>query len=311
MARVLITGGTGLVGRALTKLFSGRGYQVIILSRQAMHSDDPQVSYATWDISRQYIDADAIESADYIVHLAGAGVADKRWTSARKQEIRDSRVLSSQLLEKYLLQQPHKVKKFISASATGFYGEDNGKEPFTENMQAHDDFLGNTCSQWEESVHAIRRNTGIPTVIFRTGIVLSREGGAIREFYKPLKLGFATILGNGEQMVSWIHIQDLVRLYFNAIVNDALEGTFNAVAPRPVSNRELISAMAKAAKGRSFITVHAPKFMLKLALGEMSIEVLKSCTVSSKKIQSTGFQFSYPAIEDAMAQLFLKRGAQD
>lgn len=301
MDTVLITGGTGLIGRALTSLLLEKGYKVIVLSRKKMSSDHPQLRYASWDLKRKTLDTTALQEADHIIHLAGAGVADARWTKARKQEIIDSRVQSSQLLFDQLRQHSNKVKKVISASATGYYGPYTD-HAFTENDPPANDFLGTTCKAWEDSVRQME-SLGKKVIIFRTGIVLSLKGGALKEFHKPLKLGFATVMGSGDQFVSWIHLQDLVRLYFNAIVNDRLNGVYNAVAPHPVTNQELVTSLAHAAKGNSFITVHAPAFALKLALGEMSIEVLKSVKVSSAKIQQTGFQFSYPVVQEAMKQL--------
>ncbi|KAA2240617.1 TIGR01777 family protein [Chitinophaga agrisoli] len=306
MDTVLITGGSGLVGQALTQLLTEHGYKVIILSRHP-HKEDTTLSnslvtYAGWDLRRQTIDLNALQEADYIVHLAGANVADKRWTAAFKKEIVDSRTQSIELLFNNLQQHPNKVKKFISASGTGFYGE-NRNGAFTETDPPATDFLGQTCVAWEEGVRKME-SLGKKVVIFRTGMALSTKGGALKEFQKPLQFGFATILGNGEQWVSWIHIHDLVRLYFNAIVNPALDGTFNAVAPAPVPHKELVLSMARVVKGKSFITIHVPAFALKLGLGEMSTEVLKSCQVSSKKIQDTGFVFSYPDINAAMEQLF-------
>lgn len=303
METVIITGGSGLVGQALTRLLQERGYQVIIFSRKAALHAPAGIRYAQWNITQQTYDRDAIAQADYIVHLAGASVSDKRWTAARKQEITNSRIQSSALLYKALQETPNKVKKVISASATGFYGEFSGK-PFTENDPPAGDFLGATCVSWEKEVQRIGE-LGKKVIIFRTGLVMSREGGALPEFLKPLRFGFATILGNGEQWVSWIHLQDLVRLYFNAIVNDRLQGVYNAVAPQPVPHRELILSMAKAAKGKSFMTTYVPAFALKLAMGEMSVEVLKSVKVSSQKIQDMGFVFSYPTVRDAMEQLFM------
>lgn len=301
MDTVLITGGSGLIGRALTSLLLEKGYKVIILSRKKMSSDHPQLRYATWDLKHKTLDTTALQEADHIIHLAGAGVADARWTASRKQEIVDSRVQSSQLLFDQLRQHPNKVKKVISASATGYYGAYTD-HAFTENDPPANDFLGTTCKAWEDSIRQVE-TLGKKLIIFRTGIVLSLKGGALKEFYKPLKLGFATVMGSGDQFVSWIHLQDLVRLYFNAIVNDRLNGVYNAVAPHPVTNQELVTSLAQAAKGKSFITVHVPAFALKLALGEMSIEVLKSVKVSSARIQQTGFQFSYPVVKEAVTQL--------
>ncbi|UYQ93323.1 TIGR01777 family oxidoreductase [Chitinophaga horti] len=304
MDTILVTGGTGLVGRALTSFLLERGYRVIILTRKPGYSDHPQLSYAQWDPAAGTLEAGVLQQADYIVHLAGAGVSDHRWTAAYKQQILDSRVQGSNFLYEQLKQQPNKVKSVISSSATGYYGETtNADRPFRETDAPANDFLGKVCQAWEKSVMQIQ-SLGKKVVILRTGIVLSRDGGALKEFYKPLRFGFATILGSGEQYISWIHIQDMVRLYFNAIVNNDLDaGAYNAVAPVPVKHKTLVMAMAHAAKGKSFIPVPVPSFALKIALGEMSVEVLKSVKASSEKIQQTGFQFSYPEIDKAMEQL--------
>jgi uncharacterized protein (TIGR01777 family) len=302
MESVIITGGTGLVGTALTRLLLERGYKVIILSRHPGKGHNKAVTYAEWNIDTQTIDAAAIQQADYIVHLAGANVGEKRWTAARKQEITGSRTKSSELIFTALQTIPNKIKKVISASATGYYGEFKD-HIFTETDAPAEDYLATTTAAWEQSISKVT-SLGKKLVIFRTGIVLSKDGGALKEFYKPLRFGFATVLGSGEQFISWIHIHDIVRLYFNAIVNDKLTGIYNAVSPYPVTNRELILAMARNAKGHSFMTTYVPAFALKLAMGEMSEEVLKSMKASSAKIQQTGFQFSYPGINEAMEQLF-------
>lgn len=293
------------MGRALTEMLLEKGYKVIILSRTSRRSNHPDLRYALWDIDRKTMDTTALQEADHIVHLAGANVAEGRWTQRRKQEIVDSRVQSGQLLYERLRDTPNKVKKVISASATGYYGPFKG-QIFREEDPPADDFLGTTSEAWESSVRQIEQ-LGKKVIILRTGIVLSLQGGALREFYKPLRLGFAAIMGDGQQWVSWIHRQDLVRLYFNAIVNDRLNGVYNAVSPNPVTNEELVLALARAAKGKSFVSIHIPAFALKLALGEMSIEVLKSVKVSSDKIQETGFLFSYPTIAGAVEQVLLKK----
>lgn len=293
------------MGRALTEMLLEKGYKVIILSRTSRRSNHPDLRYALWDIDRKTMDTTALQEADHIVHLAGANVAERRWTQRRKQEIVDSRVQSGQLLYERLRDTPNKVKKVISASATGYYGPFKG-QIFREEDPPADDFLGTTSEAWESSVRQIEQ-LGKKVIILRTGIVLSLQGGALREFYKPLRLGFAAIMGDGQQWVSWIHRQDLVRLYFNAIVNERLNGVYNAVSPNPVTNEELVLALARAAKGKSFVSIHIPAFALKLALGEMSIEVLKSVKVSSDKIQETGFLFSYPTIAGAVEQVLLKK----
>lgn len=297
MPTVLITGGTGLIGKNLTAHLTGRGYEVIILSRKNATSENKQVTYAVWNIDKQEIDTNALAKADYIIHLAGAGVADKRWTKKRKKEIIDSRVKSGELLVRALKENSNNVKAVISASGIGWYGEDDSdfsaRKDFTELTPASDDFLGQTCKQWEKSLEPCTQ-LNIRLVILRTGIVLSNEGGALAEFIKPLRFGIAPILGNGKQIVSWIHIDDLARIYINAIENENISGVYNAVAPSPVSNKELVLHLARIKRGNFFIPVYVPSFILKLLLGEMSIEVLKSANVNGDKIKSTGFKFFIP-----------------
>ena len=307
MATVLITGGTGTVGKQLTRLLIAKGYAVIILTRDAAEVKHrlTGVAYASWDISKQTIDKDAIEKADHIIHLAGAGVADKRWTKERKQEIVNSRTQSSALIVKALSELPNKVKTVISSSAIGWYGADTEKSlmhGFSEDSEADTAYLGETCRQWEGSIDPVSQ-LGKRLVKLRTGIVLSNEGGAFVEFKKPLKAGLATILGSGKQVVSWIHVDDLCHMFISAIENETMSGAYNAVAPHPITNQYLTIALAKQMRGKFYIPIYVPSFVLKIVLGEMSIEVLKSATVSSRKVQLTGFDFTYPTIEDAIAQL--------
>jgi uncharacterized protein (TIGR01777 family) len=304
MAVVVITGGTGLIGTALTGALVQKGHQIIILSRRQKQSAHKNISYAVWDVNKQTIDKEAIGKADYIVHLAGANVAEKRWTAKRKKEIIDSRVKSGALLVNALQRVPNKIKAVISSSAIGYYGPDpqipNAK-PFVESDAPFNDFLGVTVQQWEAALQPVKE-LGKRLVVFRTGIVLSNNGGAYKEFKKPLQFGMASVLGNGKQIVSWIHIDDLVRLYMEAIGNENWKGVYNAVAPAPVSNRQLIKEIARQT-AKFYITAKVPSFVLKTLLGEMSIEVLKSTTVSSEKVSKEGFQFLYPTIEEAVASL--------
>lgn len=306
MATILITGGTGLIGTRLITMLTKKGHEVIILSRSEKISDQPNVSYATWSIKDQTIDTNAIAKADYIIHLAGAGVADKRWTASRKKEIVESRTESSKLIVKALSETSNKVKAVISGSAIGWYGSDDklvaSARAFTENAPADDTFLGETCKLWEESIAPVQA-LGKRLVKIRTGIVLSNDGGALPEFKKPVKFGIASIVGNGKQIISWIHIEDLCRIFVHAIENENLHGVYNAVAPSPVTNKELTLALAEKIKGTFYMPMQVPSFMLKLILGEMSIEVLKSTTVSSDKIRSTGFTFLYPSIQSALTDL--------
>ncbi len=305
MATVLITGGTGLIGRALSKELIAKSYDVIILSRNPKNEKNKtsKISYAAWDLSTQTIDGNAIQQADYIIHLAGANVAGGRWTGKRKKEILESRTKSGQLLVKALKEIPNKVQAVISASAIGFYGADTvipNPKPFIETDAADDSFLGKTCAQWESAIEPVTE-PGKRLVKFRTGIVLSNDAGAYAEFKKPQKFGIASVLGRGNQIVSWIHIKDIVGLYLYAIENQKLNGVYNAVAPQPVSNKKLIHLMAK--KRKISVPVSVPEFALKIALGEMSIEVLKSATVSSQKVEDAGYMFMFPSIEAAVNNL--------
>ncbi len=307
MATVLITGGTGMIGRAITRSLLGKNYRVIILSRKApaTRPGHENLSYAQWNINAQTIDKNAVTKADYIIHLAGAGVADKRWSSKRKKEIVASRVKSAELIVKTLNENANHVRAVLSSSGIGWYGPDPSipnSKPFDEEDPFYNDFLGNTCLQWESSLDPIAQ-PGKRLIKFRTGIVLSNDGGAFKEFIKPVRFGIAAIIGSGKQMVSWIHIDDLVRLYILAMENEKIDGVYNAVSPYPVCNRELMLNLARIKRGKFFIPVYVPSIMLKIILGEMSIEVLKSATVSCKKIQDTGFQFLYPSISSAIEVL--------
>lgn len=305
MATVLITGGTGLIGKALTAELVRIGYEVIILTRnKRKQKTNGAIRYASWNIQEQTIEPDAIAKTDYIIHLAGANVADGRWTKRRKKEIVDSRVQSGNLLVKALSEIHNNVKAVISASAIGWYGPDPvipNKNPFKETDPPVRDFLGTTCQAWEASIQPVS-TMGKRLVVLRTGIVLSNNGGAYAEFKKPLRFGVASILGNGKQVVSWIHLADLVRIYCEALQNEKMNGVYNAVAPNPVSNKRLIKEIATQRKN-FYVPVPVPSVALKIALGEMSIEVLKSATVSSEKLEATGFQFMFNDIETAIYNL--------
>ena len=304
MQTVLITGGTGMVGQALTNYLIDKGYAVIVLTRSKKKSSRLHLSYAQWDIEKQYIDPIALGKADVIVHLAGESVATQRWTQKRKQAIVDSRVQSGALLVKCLKENKHQVKTVISASAIGWYGPDTPnslQHGFKETDPSDNSYLSTTCKQWEESVQAIA-GMGIRLATLRIGIVLNKRGGALAEFIKPAKFGVATILGPGTQMVSWIHQQDLCKMIGYAVENEAIQGVYNAVAPKPVTNADLAKSLA-ALICKYHITIQVPVFLLKIMLGEMSIEVLKSTKVSAQKIQDAGFVFDYPNVEEAIIDL--------
>lgn len=307
MRTVLITGGTGLVGKALTKTLIAKGYYVIILTRSLKGKQASEnLSYAVWDVKKQEIDITAVQAADYIVHLAGAGVVEKKWTADYKKEIVESRTKSSGLIIDAMKNNANKVKAVVSASAIGWYGADTESDKsFTEEATADTGFLGQTCKLWEESVEPVT-GLGKRLVKLRIGIVLSNDGGALVEFKKTTAFGIASVLGSGKQMVSWVHIEDLCRMFISAIENENMQGSYNAVAPEPVSNKNLTLALAKAMNGKFYLPVHVPEFVLKIMMGQRSIEVLKSTTVSCKKIVDAGFEFKFKTIEQAVNNLTKK-----
>lgn len=304
MAKILITGGTGLVGKALTKMLLSHGHKVTILTRKIpTQAPATGIQYAIWDLTLGKIDKTALDETEYIIHLAGAAVVEKKWTARYKKEIIDSRTRGMDIIADQLKNNSHQLKAVISASAIGWYGPDQSTGiSFSESAPAAKDFLGETCRIWEESLIPFSA-MGIRTCALRTGIVLTRDGGALKEFEKPVRLGIAAILGNGKQKVSWIHLEDLCRMYCFAIEKE-INGAYNAVAPAPVSNAELTLGIAKKMKGNFFISAHVPEFVLKLMMGERSVEVLKSCTVSAEKIKEAGFTFHYPSIDASLQSLY-------
>jgi uncharacterized protein (TIGR01777 family) len=307
MSNILISGGTGLIGSQLCNYLTQKAYEVTILTRKkSATSENPKISFSYWDIDRKIIDTEAVKKADHIIHLAGAGVMDKKWTARYKKIILESRTKSTELIISCLKDNEHKVKTFVSASAIGWYGADSkpssGKEGFIETDPAANDFLGETCRLWEASVEPAAA-LGVRVIKLRTGIVLSNNGGAFKKYKRPVRFGIAAILGNGKQIVSWIHIHDLCRLYCEAIENNSLEGSYNATAPEPVSQKTLILYLAKKLKNRFFTAIHVPQFFLKIIFGKRSIEILKSATVNDQKIKKEGFTFLFPSIESAIDEL--------
>lgn len=285
---ILIAGGSGLIGNRIAELLECKNYNVCYLSRNPKNKDGNSFS---WDPEKKKIDIKAIESADVIINLAGAGIADKRWTTSRKKLIIKSRLDSTDLLYETLANTPNKVKLVINASAIGIYG-DTGVKIMNENSPLSDDYLGTTCQQWENAALRIQQ-LNIRVVIFRIGLVLSIKGGMLKELLKPLRMGIAPVFGNGKQYQSWIHIDDLCKMFIKAIYDKNMHGTYNAVAPKPLQQRNFIKLLAQIEE-KKYITVRIFGFFMKLIMGEMANVVLQGSKVSSKKIESTGFAFRYP-----------------
>jgi len=302
MATVLIGGGTGLIGSRLSEVLSQDGYTVLHLSRHK-HPDSPYDTYQ-WDVAKGEIEDEAVQRADYVINLAGAGIADKPWTSARKQLIIESRVKSTELLHQSFERLEHRPKAYISSSAIGYYGN-RGEELLTENAAAGDGFLSESTKAWEESVRPISES-GIPTALVRTGIVLSTRGGALEKMLIPLKLGMATYFGNGKQWYSWIHIDDICGIYQFLLESSSADGVYNGVSPSPVRNKKLVEELKDAYSGAS-ILMPAPSFALKLGMGEMSHAVLDSSKVSAEKIANAGYSFKYPELDEALRDLLVRK----
>ncbi len=296
MKKILITGGSGLVGKQITGLLEKKGYEVAWLSRNPEKYKQKSFS---WDVEKQTIDPDALKWADGIIHLAGEGVADKRWTAERKKAILQSRTQSTLLLKHAIEKSEKKPQVFVSASAVGYYGFNTGDVLMDENGKAGNDFLAQVVNAWENEVEKITE-IGIRTVMLRIGIVLDKRGGALPEMLKP---PIAAPLGDGQQWMSWIAIDDLARIFLFALENKEMNGVYNAVGPNPATNAELTKAAAKRV-GKIFVGIGVPGFALKIVLGDMAQMVLGGNRVSAKKIQKEGFEFKYPVLEEALEKIY-------
>ncbi len=302
MKRVLISGGNGLIGQELCKRLQQKGYEVAILSRSSKPETNIQSYY--WDINRNEIDREAINNCDFIIHLAGANIGEKRWTTKRKQAIISSRIKSAELIFNNIDRQNNKLKAFITASAVGYYGALTTEKIFRETDSAANDFLGETCSLWEKAADQFTE-LGMRTVKIRTGVVLSKEGGALTKLLLPAKLGLASAIGTGKQYMPWIHIDDLCAIYIQAVENEELKGAFNAVAPEHITNKALSWKIARTLH-KPFRVPNIPAIIMKLFFGEMSVMLLSGSRISSDKIQAAGYQFGFPKLDVALSSLFTK-----
>lgn len=301
--KILITGASGLVGSHLTEMLLQKGFQVVQVGRTKRAGISPNAAPTfVWDVNKQEFDAEALKGVDTIINLAGAGVADKRWTDSRKRELLESRTKSLQLLYKTLSTNAHQVTAVISASAIGYYGFE-GDEIFAEHHSAGTDFLATLTKQWEAEVDKLN-TLNIRTVKLRIGIVLSDKGGALLEMAKPVRMFAGSPLGSGQQNLSWIHIDDLCAMFLKAATDENLRGAYNAVSGDWVSNKEITQAIGKVLN-RPVWPLHVPAFALKLLLGEMANIVLQGSKISADKIKQTGFQFRYTQLDNALKSLKL------
>lgn len=297
--RVLITGGSGSVGKHLSELLLSKGYEVAHLSRSK--TSLPNIKTFLWNVEQNQIDEQCIDGVDIIVHLAGAGIADSRWTDERKKVIIESRTKSIQLVYQLLKTHIHQVKTVVSASASGYYSE-RGDAIMKETDSPNNDFLGECSVLWENAVdEAI--SLGIRVVKFRTGVILDKKSGALPKIAAPIKFGVGSPLGNGKQWTSWIHLDDVVEMYLKGIEDESLNGAYNMATPNPLTNKDLTLAIAKKLNKPLWLP-NVPAFILKLIFGEMSAVVLGSTKMDIQKIEQAGFKFKFPTIKSALNNIY-------
>jgi hypothetical protein len=299
MKKILITGGTGLIGSRLAQILQEKGYKVIFLSRKKGVFNG--IECFQWDISKGKMDEEALKETDAIIHLAGAGIADERWTASRKKEILESRTKSTELLINTLKKISYQPKVFISSSAIGYYGGDTGADIKEENSRKGYDFLADVTAEWEK----VLENSDLDTrkVWIRTGVVLSSSGGALPKMALSIKYWLGSYLGTGNQYISWIHLDDLCQIFIKALEDQSLNGAYNGVAPNPVTNKEFTILLANNLK-RWVLPIYVPSFFLKMLLGEMAVVVTGSSYISCKKILETGFTFKYRTLQNALSEIY-------
>lgn len=295
--KVLISGGSGLIGQAISSELNDQGHEVFILTRDPdKYRATERVTYVGWDPATGMIERDAVNQCDAIINLAGASVSE-RWTKHHKKSIMESRIDATRTLVEALNSDQSKI--FISASAVGIY-MDHTEMQF-EASSPGEGFLADVVKAWENEARRAEIN-GHRTVIIRIGVVLAKEGGALERMLPVFNLGLGSVLGTGKQYMSWIHVRDLARLFLAPLENPKLNGVYNGVAPNPTTNRAFSKSLAKTLK-KPFWAPPVPGFILKLMLGEMSQIVLQSQRISSKKIEEAGFRFEFEELNDALEDL--------
>ncbi|MCT4698287.1 TIGR01777 family oxidoreductase [Tenacibaculum haliotis] len=293
MSKILITGGTGLIGKELQKKLISKNHEVVILSRNPKKKNE-----FLWNISDGFIDGNAFKDITHIIHLAGAGIANKKWTNKRKQELINSRVKSANLLFTKIKELKIELKGFISASGIGYYGAFTSEEIFSEDHISGNDFIAKVCIEWEKATHKFSQ-LNIPVTILRTGIVLAKSGGALPKINTPL---FLATLGNGKQYMPWIHIDDLCNIYLKAVENIHFTGVYNAIAPEHETNKSFTKKLSKTI-AKPIFPLNAPSFILKMVLGEMSSILLKGSRVSSVKTSAI-YSFIFTDLKSALKNIY-------
>jgi uncharacterized protein len=290
---ILITGGTGLIGTLLSKKLLAKGHTVRVLSRSKRKI--PGIEVFTWDYTKNHLEAGAMYGVEVLVHLAGEGIAESSWTENRKKQLISSRVDSLNFLNNYV---PKTLHTLIGGSATGFYGGNTGENLSTIESPAGNDFLAKCTKIWEKTEEEFAKKHNLELSIIRTGVVLSSNGGALPKLAGPVKAYIGSPLGTGSQWVSWIHEQDLVDVFVDAIENPN-QAIVNAVAPNPATNTQMLKAIAKTLNKPTFMP-NVPGFVLKIILGEMATVVLGSAKVESNVPKEN---FKFPNIDSAIEDL--------
>ena len=296
---VLITGGTGLIGSVLQTILLDADYEVILLSRNAKNEN----SYL-WDVEKNFIDKQAILKADHLIHLAGAGIADKPWTEARKKEIIDSRVDTTSLLIESCKQHKKELKTVIAASAIGYYGFKTSKHIYTETDAPATGFLADTCVTWEKATSAFNEISE-RLVQIRIGVVLDKNGGALKKMAQPVHFFAGAAIGSGKQYMPWIHVKDLCDMILYTLKNQKTHGIYNGVCSTHITNEDFTKAIGKALH-RPILLPAIPAFVIKALFGDMAGMVLEGSRVSNEKIKETGFNFKFENIDLALEDLLGK-----
>ncbi|MBI2212036.1 MAG: TIGR01777 family protein [Acidobacteria bacterium] len=297
--KIVIAGGSGFIGRALTRLFSTRGDNVVILSRDPSAVRDSRG--VEWGGASDAWKSE-VASASAVINLAGAGIADKRWTAARKREIRESRVSATRALVDAIRETPDLRRVFVSASAIGYYGTGRG-DVLDESAAPGDSFLSQVSVDWENE--ALRADGAARVVVMRIGIVLATEGGALGRMLLPFRMGVGGRLGSGQQWMSWIHVDDLVAMFAWVIASGSARGVYNATAPEPVTNAELTRTLARALHRPALFP--APAFALRATLGEMAEPLLlQGARIVPARALREGFRFAQPRLGEALANLLAR-----
>lgn len=294
---VLITGANGAVAQVLAKKLD-KEYSVRFLTRKKEHENEFE-----WNIKNETIDEKAFENVSHIIHLAGANIAEKRWTDERKKEIISSRIDSAKLILKTLEKNNIKLKSFISASAVGIYGAITSEKIFSENDEKGNDFLSEVVFLWEKAADEFSdKNLAERVVKVRTSIVLSEKEGALKKMAEPIKFGIGSPIGSGKQYMPWIHINDLCSVYEFALKNPEINGAYNASAPEHTTNKNFTKLIAEVLEKPLFMP-NIPAFVMKLMFGELSVALLEGSRTSSEKLQNAGFEFEFPNLKETLKDL--------